>query len=474
MQKKYIWAFENKNAKSIFILALVQGIFLSILASLFFFSFDLINFIKINEMNYEIFKLIFDLLLAPLIIAAALFVFIGLLYKINQKDKSREDMDHDLESKLAKNITFTSSILIVIALLSLISIFQVINWNQQIAYYSEIFKFAWIPALLQEVDINNMIKLVVSYLLLTPVFIISITLFVKTVILVNFVAKDPVSIFKSDYILPTKKLMTTEELKAKSSKAKKVSRNQNSNDKDQLKDIGPISDFKNFNERMAAEKNHWDELTKVDGININLTKEISDLEDFDIELKKKCEKFLQMVIKIYEKGKNVNNDMYKKFKITYSALIDNSLDYKLGEVKASISDYIDFTNEADVKFVNKIEDLINADSGILNDYKDIFKTLISKYRSGIKHWDLFEAEVAIEQIFAMALNFSNLIPKVGFCIKHRLVNNFDSIEKEYQIITKMDFARDNKKYDSYKLICEDAIIKMSPIKNKITKFIEEL
>ncbi|AXK51164.1 hypothetical protein [Spiroplasma alleghenense] len=484
MNNKYIWAFENKTVKSIFILSILQGIFLILISPIIFTTPELF---KINSLILFLSFIHISFLYSfiPLFLGIMMIVFSAKMTKINVKDKSMTDMDVNLEKELPQTISKSSSFLSILITVNLISLIFILIWFLKLLAIDTYFQSKaielgydygvvfWGSNILKNASISTSLRIAINFISVLPFLIIPIFTVVFSFKVLSKVKENPLELFKSDFIKSTKKMMTSEDI-IKKSELEKEKANKFSNKKSDLTNNGKISDFKNFNQRMADEKNHWDDLTKVDGLEVNLNNDISELESLDYNLKNKCEIFFKKAIQVFEKGGNTNNDMYKKFRVTYSALIDNSLDHKLDQVENSINDYIKFTSEADLKFINKIEDLMRNNSGFFSSYSEILYTLISKYKNSLEKWELLEAEVAIEQIFAIALNYQNLIAKVGFCIKHRLVNNFDSIEKENNLITKLDFARDNKKFSTYKLICEETILLMSPIKEKLKKFIEEL
>ncbi|WP_338973064.1 hypothetical protein [Spiroplasma endosymbiont of Panorpa germanica] len=479
MNNKYIWAFQNKKVKTIYIVSMIQAIFLILISITFLGKPYLFQVNSAIEATFLFLNLLLFCLM-PLGLAICLIIFISNLKKINVKDQFLEDMDANLKEELPITSTRASSTLTAIIFTSVISIIFIIIWFLQLLVIDTYFQsndyynanvVLWGANILKNSDISIAIKILINFMTILPFLILPILIISISSKVLLEIKKDPFEVFKSDFIKTNKKVMSNEDIINKSNIQKTSGEEKsdypNSNNT-------KISDFKNFNQRMADEKNHWDDLTKVDGIDVNLGKDIVEMESVDLTLKKSCEKFFKKAIQVFEKGENTNNDMYKKFRVTYSALLDNSLDHKLDQVEKSIEDYINFTSESDLKFVGKIEDLMKNNPGFFVDFSDILITLISKFKTAIKNWEILEAEVAIEQIFAIALNYQNLIAKVGFCIKHRLVNNFDSIEKDNNLITKLDFARDNKKFSSYKLICEEAIILMSPIKEKLKKFIGDL
>jgi hypothetical protein len=100
--------------------------------------------------------------------------------------------------------------------------------------------------------------------------------------------------------------------------------------------------------------------------------------------------------------------------------------------------------------------------------------LIAKYFNALKAWNLYEAELVIEQIFAIAAQNTELLAKVGYCLKYRLSNHYSFVNNRLNGIDQLNVARENKNYDAYRQICLQIIKTMSPNKLLLTGIVNQI
>lgn len=175
-----------------------------------------------------------------------------------------------------------------------------------------------------------------------------------------------------------------------------------------------------------------------------------------------------------ELSENVNNGLFRKFKLTYDALISKRIDHKIEEVADGIEDYIEFATNVDREFVELIGRLLSNNRAAFDIYAGDLDDLISKYFNAVRSWNLYEAEIFIEQIFAIACRNDELLAKVGYCIKHRLANHYHYLDVKTNGIQRLNVARDSRNYDAYRQSCLQIIRMMSPNKLLITNFANQI
>lgn len=128
--------------------------------------------------------------------------------------------------------------------------------------------------------------------------------------------------------------------------------------------------------------------------------------------------------------------------------------------------------EKDKKFILLLEKIIESSQTVItNSQKKAFKKLIENYNIYYKEQKIIEMETTIEEIYLNSFEFEELYGKIGYCIKNKLTKNFNKINDELKVIEQLNFAKDNEDYNEYRGVCLEAIIKISPNKQKISSLI---
>gem|GEM_PF-3923685 len=131
--------------------------------------------------------------------------------------------------------------------------------------------------------------------------------------------------------------------------------------------------------------------------------------------------------------------------------------------------------EKDKKFILLLEKIISSSQNVItNSQKKVFKKLIENYNIHYEEQKIIEMETTIEEIYLNSFEFEELYGKIGYCIKNKLIKKFNKINDELEVIDRLNFAKDNEDYDEYRGVCLEAIIKISPNKQKISSLIREM
>jgi hypothetical protein len=207
----------------------------------------------------------------------------------------------------------------------------------------------------------------------------------------------------------------------------------------------------------------------------NLTHTVDDLDyGVNATLKSRCQSFFKNNMKMMEMSENTSNSLYRKFTMTYDALVSNRVDNKLNEIATGIEDYINFATDIDQKFVHLVSKVLGTNRGVFGAFSVELDELIAKYFNALKAWNLYEAELVIEQIFAIAAQNTELLAKVGYCLKYRLSNHYSFVNNRLNGIDQLNVARENKNYDAYRQICLQIIKTMSPNKLLLTGIVNQI
>ncbi|ASP28248.1 hypothetical protein SCORR_v1c04760 [Spiroplasma corruscae] len=183
--------------------------------------------------------------------------------------------------------------------------------------------------------------------------------------------------------------------------------------------------------------------------------------------------FYKNFIRLLELSDNTKIPIYKESRLLLEKF---SVIQKTNWKKAGyyIEEIVDWYSSTDQKFVKLISQLVtNPKNNLFKTNKEQLYILIKEYQSAINKWNLLDAEFKIEQIFALTIRVTELLAKVGYCLKTRLANNFDSYENKVAFIDALNNAKLNKNYNNYRDICIQIIKKMSPEKVAITDFINK-
>jgi hypothetical protein len=191
-------------------------------------------------------------------------------------------------------------------------------------------------------------------------------------------------------------------------------------------------------------------------------------------LKAQCVSFFKNCIKMMEQSDSTSNSLYKKFVSAYDALISNRVDGKLDDIAAGIEDYITFATEVDQKFIKLVSKVLGTNRTVFGTFSVELDDLISRYKNALRAWNMFEAELLIEQIFAIATQNTELLAKVGFCLKYRLSNHYSFIERKLNGIRRLNVARESKNYEAYRQTCLQIIKTMSPNKLLVSGIVNQV
>ncbi|AGR41216.1 hypothetical protein [Spiroplasma taiwanense] len=184
--------------------------------------------------------------------------------------------------------------------------------------------------------------------------------------------------------------------------------------------------------------------------------------------------YYKKLIKLLEESGNLNSSLYK-----------NAIEKLDIFSKNEISDWNEVTNQielemenytsTDQKFIALIEQLMeNSKINLFGKYKHDLVNLIKEYNKALISKDLFEAEIKLEQIFAITFRKEELLAKVGFCLKNRILTNYKYIDENLNVIKRLNEAREFDDIDGYRKICFEIIKQMSPIKPIISSYIEKI
>ncbi|ALD66442.1 hypothetical protein [Spiroplasma cantharicola] len=202
--------------------------------------------------------------------------------------------------------------------------------------------------------------------------------------------------------------------------------------------------------------------------------DLSQDKTFDPLVETKCILFYKKLIKMLEIADNTDTQLYlnvvEKLKIIKDSQYNDWL-----TISNEIQKEINFFTAVDLELVNLIENLIlTSNNNFFARYKSDLEELIEDYYFALKTWDLFQAEVKLEQILAIAFTKKELLPKIGFCLKNKVLNNFENINKKTNVINRLESAKNNKDFNSYRDICIEIIKAISPIKSIISNYINKI
>ncbi|QHX36698.1 hypothetical protein [Spiroplasma sp. BIUS-1] len=203
-------------------------------------------------------------------------------------------------------------------------------------------------------------------------------------------------------------------------------------------------------------------------------KEVVSKGEYDQKLAKKCSLFFKNLTKMLEDSNNKDSFLYKQTIMRVEALTkEKNIDWNA--IALEVEAQMNMFTETDRKFVELIEQLmINPRLNLFGRYKNDLEELIEGYKFAIKTWDLFAAEIKLEQIFAIAFRNEELLPKVGYCLKNRVSSSWKNIDEKKQVLTRLEIAKNDRDYKKYREICAEVIKEMSPIKPIITSYVDKI
>ncbi|AGR42150.1 hypothetical protein [Spiroplasma diminutum] len=196
--------------------------------------------------------------------------------------------------------------------------------------------------------------------------------------------------------------------------------------------------------------------------------------DYDPKIEKKCILFYKNLVKMLENSNNKDSLIYKET-IEKLEIIAENKENDWNTIATEVEAQMNIFTSTDKQFVDLIEQIIlNPRLDFFGRYKKDLEELIEGYRFALKTWDLFAAEIKLEQIFAIAFRNQELLPKIGFCLKNKINSNFKNIDQKTNVIGRLEIAKNNKDYKNYREICTEIIKEMSPIKPIISSYVDKI
>jgi len=206
-------------------------------------------------------------------------------------------------------------------------------------------------------------------------------------------------------------------------------------------------------------------------------KKIKNKEKDSHQEREKCLKFYKNLKLMTELSETTWSSLYIKANEKINELNSDEEIKKINwqdEVRIIDEIIADFF-EKDKKFILLLEKIISSSQNVItNSQKKVFKKLIENYNIHYEEQKIIEMETTIEEIYLNSFEFEELYGKIGYCIKNKLIKKFNKINDELEVIDRLNFAKDNEDYDEYRGVCLEAIIKISPNKQKISSLIREM
>ncbi len=231
-----------------------------------------------------------------------------------------------------------------------------------------------------------------------------------------------------------------------------------------------------------SENNQHNRIESLQTIEFGNITEIEDiynekaLEDktFDPLIETKCVLFYKKIIKLLEQSDNTDTSLYWNT-IKKSKEIKDSKNNDWLTISNEIEKEIKLFSTVDIEFVNLIEKLVfDSKTNFFGRYKSDLEELIEDYHFALKTWDLLAAEIKLEQILAITFRKKELLPKVGFCLKNKVLNNYKNIDQKTNVVNRLETAKNNRDFKSYRDICVEIIKNVSPIKPIISNYVNKI
>ncbi|WP_338984301.1 hypothetical protein [Spiroplasma endosymbiont of Diplazon laetatorius] len=196
--------------------------------------------------------------------------------------------------------------------------------------------------------------------------------------------------------------------------------------------------------------------------------------EYDQKLARKCSLFYKNLTKMLEDSKNTDSKLYRDT-ISRVEELTKASEIDWNKIGMEIEAQMNLLTSTDRQFVELIEQLmLNPRLNLFGRYKNDLEELIEGYRFSLKTWDLFAAEIKLEQIFAITFRSEELLPKVGYCLKNRVSSSWKNIDARRNVINRLEVAKNDKDYKAYREICAEVIKEMSPIKPIITSYVDKI
>lgn len=157
---------------------------------------------------------------------------------------------------------------------------------------------------------------------------------------------------------------------------------------------------------------------------------------------------------------------------TYIEIASDKIDWgqEINAIEATINEVVG----KDPKFILLLEKML-SDSRIeiFGSNQSNLIELINTYNQAFVDWNLQLMEETIEKIYLISFNYEELYGKVGYCIRTKLISNFAELEKHFQVLERLEDAKENEDYYQYREICLETIMQISPNKKVFASSINE-
>ncbi|WP_338969733.1 hypothetical protein [Spiroplasma endosymbiont of Labia minor] len=177
--------------------------------------------------------------------------------------------------------------------------------------------------------------------------------------------------------------------------------------------------------------------------------------------------FFQNQVSWMNLAKLYNNLLFKKIESSRNDYVSGAYENQINKLCFGIENFIEISTKSDRDFVSYMLSASSDISNLLNKFTNEIRDIAFNYQKSIDSWNLLGAEIQIEQLFAIASNFTYSLAKVGYVIKNRFQNIFTSLNVENNIVDRLAKAKTRGNYKIYKEIIKEAVISISPLKSQI-------
>ncbi|AKU79722.1 hypothetical protein [Spiroplasma turonicum] len=184
--------------------------------------------------------------------------------------------------------------------------------------------------------------------------------------------------------------------------------------------------------------------------------------------------FYKNFISLLESSNNTKIPIYNEARILLEkySVIQKTNWKKIGKY---VQEIVNWYTNTEQRFVNLLSQLVtNPKINYFKGMKNELQKLIGEYQSSINTWNLLKAEFKIEQIFILSSYKSEILAKVGYCLKNRLNTTFSSLDDKNNFIKLLEKYKFEKDYINYRKTCINLIKQISPEKIAINDFIKNI